>query len=192
MARTGGLTTKAKITKAVLTTLTVGTFIAVAAVAPNVLQLLGPMVGKSKRGLSNRRYYVKSTIGRLADRGLIVFKKSKNGKAYARLTDRGRHELMKYRLEELVINTPRRWDRKWRIVTFDIKELKRRVRDQLRQELVSIGFVHLQNSVWAYPYECDEFITLLKTYYELGKSLLYLVVEKLENDQWLKETFGLK
>ena len=135
---------------------------------------------------------MKSTIGRLADRGLIVFKKSKNGKTYARLTDKGKQELLKYRLEELVVNTPRQWDGKWRVVTFDIKELKRQARDRLRQELVSLGFVHLQNSVWVYPYECDEFITLLKTYYELGKSLLYLVVEKLENDQWLKETFGLK
>ena len=192
MARTGGLTTKAKITKAILISLAVGGFITLAVVAPNALQLLGPLVDKSKRGLSNRRYYVKSTIGRLADRGLIVFKKSKNGKTYARLTDKGRRELLKYRLEELVVNTPRQWDGKWRVVTFDIKELKRQARDRLRQELVSLGFVHLQNSVWVYPYECDEFITLLKTYYELGKSLLYLVVEKLENDQWLKETFGLK
>lgn len=192
MARTGGLTTKAKITKAVLTALTVGAFIAVATVTPNALQLLGPLIGKSKRGLSNRCYYIKSTISRLAERGLIVFKKSESGKVYARLTDKGRHKLLKYRLEELVVNTPRRWDGKWRIVTFDIKELERRARDQLRQELVSLGFVHLQNSVWVYPYECDEFITLLKTYYELGKSLLYLVVEKLENDRWLKETFGLK
>ena len=192
MARTGELTTKAKITKAVLTALAVGTFITVAMVAPNALQLLGPLVDKSKRGLSNRRYYVKSTIRRLADKGLIAFKKSERGNIYARLTNQGRHELLKYRLEELVINTPRRWDGKWRIVTFDIQELKRRARDQLRQELVNLGFVHLQNSVWVYPYECDEFITLLKTYYELGKSLLYLVVEKLENDRWLKETFGLK
>lgn len=192
MAKTVGLSTKAKITKAILISLMIGGFITVAAITPNAIQLLGPFVGKSKRGLHNRRYYLKSTIGRLADRGLIVFKKSRTGKIYARLTNKGKHELLKFRLEELTVNKPWRWDGKWRIVTFDIKELKRRERDQLRQELMNLGFVHLQNSVWVYPYDCDEFITLLKTYYRLGKSLLYLVVEKLENDLWLRETFGLK
>ena len=191
MAKTGGLTTKAKITRAILVSLAVGGFIAVAVVAPNALQLLGPSTNNSKRGLYNRRYYVKSTLNRLMDRGLVMFKKSKNGKVYACLTDKGRQELLKYKLEELIINTPRRWDGKWRVVTFDIKELKRTARNQLRKELISVGFVRLQNSVWVYPYECDEFVTLLKTYYELGKSLLYLVVDKLENDLWLRERFSL-
>ena len=192
MAKTIGLNTKAKIANAIILSLAVGGFIALATMMPNALQLMGPFVGKSKRGLSNRRHYLKSTLGRLADRGLIEFKKTNQGEKYARLTAKGKHELMKFRLEELTINKPRRWDGKWRVVTFDIKELRRRERDQLRKELMNLGFVHLQNSVWVYPYECDEFITLLKTYYGLGKSLLYLVVEKLENDQWLKETFDLK
>ena len=190
MARTEGLTTKAKITQALLISLAVGGFVAVAVVAPNALQLLGPLVGKTKRGLYNRRYYMKSTLGRLAERGLIVFKKSENGKVYARLTDKGRQELLKYRLEELVVNKPRRWDEKWRIVIYDIQELKRRARNQMRQELVTLGFIHLQNSVWVYPYECDEFVALLKTYYGLGRSLLYLVVDKLEDDDKLKREFG--
>ena len=191
MAKTGGLTTKGKVAQAILVSLAVGGFIAVAVLAPNALQLLGPLTRKSKRDLHNRRYYVKSTISRLAERELIVFKNSESGKTYARLTTKGRHELLRYKLEELVVNKPRRWDGKWRGVAFDIKELKRVARNRLRRELVDIGFVRLQNSVWVYPYECDEFIALLKTYYGLGKSLLYLVVDKLENDSWIRERFSL-
>ena len=141
--------------------------------------------------MHNRRYYMKSTFGRLASQGLIEFKKTEKGRIYARLTDKGRNELLKYKLEKLIVNRPRRWDEKWRIVVYDIQELKRRARDQMRQELINLGFIYLQNSVWVYPYECDEFITLLKTYYGLGKSLLYLVVDKLEDDSWLRERFNL-
>lgn len=191
MAKTEGLTTKAKVIKAVLVSLAVGGFIAMTVVAPNVIQLLAPFVGKSRRGLYNRRFYIKSTFSRLAEKGFIIFKKLENGKIYARLTDQGKRELLRYRLEELVINKPWRWDGKWRIVIYDIQELKRRARDQIRRELINLGFVHLQNSVWVYPYECDEFIALLKTYYGLGRSLLYLVVEKLESDRDLRQAFKL-
>src|SRR3989344_9302515 len=135
MARTEGLTVKTKIAKVLLTSLAVSGFIAVAVLTPNALQLLGPFFSKSKRGLSNRRYYVKSTLGRLADRGLVIFKKSKGGKIYVRLTDKGRHKLLKYKLEELVVNKPRRWDNKWRMVVYDIQELKRGARNQMRREL---------------------------------------------------------
>lgn len=191
MAKTGELKTKGKVIKAVLTTLAVGGFISMAIVAPNALQALAPFLGKSKRGLTNRKYYIQSTIGKLTDRGLVIFKKSETGKTYVRLTDKGRSELLKYRLKELIISKPRRWDGKWRVVIYDIRELNRRKRNQMRRELVNLGFVYLQNSVWVYPYHCDEFITLLKTYYGLGRSLLYLVVDKLEDDLWLRNTFEL-
>lgn len=191
MAKTEGMKARSKVVKAVLISLAAGSFVALAVVAPNALQLLGPLVDKSKQGMNNRRYYIKSTLGRLAEKGFIIFKKSENGKSYARLTDKGKQELLKYRLEELIINKPLRWDGKWRIVIYDIKELKRRERNQMRRELINLGFTYLQNSVWVYPYECDEFIALLKTYYGLGRSLLYLVVEKLEDDQRLRKEFGL-
>ena len=191
MAKTEGLNTRAKVIKAILVSLAVGSFVAMAVVAPNVMQLLGPFVGKSKRGLYNRRFYIKSTLSRLAEKGFITFKKLENGKIYARLTDRGKRELLRYKLEELIVNKPWRWDRKWRVVIYDIQELKRGARNQMRGELINLGFVHLQNSVWVYPYECDEFITLLKTYYGLGRNLLYLVVDKLEDDMWLRKEFGL-
>ncbi|MEK7587141.1 MAG: hypothetical protein AAB453_04720 [Patescibacteria group bacterium] len=191
MAKTEGLSTRNKVTRVILTSLALGGLLAVATIIPNALKLLGPYVSKSNRVLYNRRGYIKSTISKLSGRGLIEFKKNKDGKTYAKLTAKGQHELLKYRLEELIINKPLRWDKKWRVVMFDIKEFRHHERDQLRIELSGLGFVRLQNSVWVYPYECDEFITLLKTYYGFGKSLLYLVVEKLENDTWLKEVFEL-
>lgn len=40
------------------------------------------------------------------------------------------------------------WDGKWRIVSFDIPEEKRIVRNLLRRNLKKWGFKHLQKSVW--------------------------------------------
>src|SRR3989344_5509248 len=49
----------------------------------------------------------------------------------------------------------------------------------------------LQNSVWVYPYDCEDFISLLKADFKIGKDVLYIIVEKLENDWHLRKFFNL-
>jgi len=78
------------------------------------------------------------------------------------------------------------------VVIFDIKERRKIIREELRKELINLGFRRLQNSVWIYPYECEELIIMLKSYFSIGKDVLYMVVERLENDKWLKRDFGLE
>ena len=74
---------------------------------------------------------------------------------------------------------------------FDIKENRRGTRTLLRQTLDRLGFVKLQNSVWIFPYDCEELVIMMKSNLFLGKDVLYMTVDNLENDMWLKEIFGL-
>ena len=74
---------------------------------------------------------------------------------------------------------------------FDIPEKMKNVRNNLTILLKQGGFYHLQDSVWVYPYDCEDIIALLKTDFGIGKYLLYLIVEELENDKRLREEFGL-
>ena len=82
-------------------------------------------------------------------------------------------------------------DRKWRVVIFDIKEYRRKTRDKLRITLTSLGFIKLQNSVWVFPYECEDVMVMLKASYKIGNDVLYMTVDKIENDKWLKKKFLL-
>ena len=86
----------------------------------------------------------------------------------------------------------RRWDGKWRVVVFDVWENTRSKRDILRYEIKNFGFIQLQKSVWIYPYECQEFISLLKTGLSFGKNIRYMIVEKLDHDEKLRKYFKLK
>jgi len=181
---------RGRVEKTILTILAVGGFVALVVLAPNCLQLLKYLPG-NKRNRSSRLFYIKTVAGRLVKHGLIEFKKNENGKFYLRITKEGRKELLKYQLREKIIQKPRRWDNKWRVIIFDIKEYKRGDRDKMRQELRNLGFIKLQNSVWVYPYECQEVITLFKSYFHFGKDLLYLTVENIENDKGLKTFFKL-
>jgi CRISPR-associated endonuclease Cas2 len=77
------------------------------------------------------------------------------------------------------------------MLIFDISEKRRGTRDKVRNTLISIGFIHLQDSVWVYPYDCEDLITLLKADFMIGKDLLYVIADKIENDIELHKKFGL-
>lgn len=182
--------TKINMIKIVLMTVAAAGVISMAVVAPNALQSLDMFYGDKKRKY-NPKYHLNKTIIKMKKRGLIKFKKIK-GQIFLELTKKGEKELIKYQLKEAIIKKPNKWDKKWRVIIFDIKERKRYVRDELRKQLNNLGFVKLQNSVWVHPYECEEIIVMLKAYLETGKDILYMTVEKIENDRWLKEEFSLQ
>ncbi len=175
-------------TRVILGLLGISAIFVVAAIAPNTLQLLKFVDPKRKR---QRKYYVNQAIERLRRKGFIEFKINSQNVKCARLTAKGRVELTRYALAELKIKKPRHWDGKYRVVIFDIKEWKRNVRDRVRRWLEHLGFVRLQNSVWVYPYECQEVIALLKSHFHIGREILYLKVDSIESDRWLKKEFDL-
>jgi DNA-binding transcriptional regulator PaaX len=109
------------------------------------------------------------------------------------LTDLGRQTLIRAQMEvELSARSRKKWDKRWRMIVFDVPEKYRKSRDKLRATLRSLGFVQLQGSVWVYPYDCEEVVALLKADLRLGASTLYAIVEKIENDGKLREEFGLR
>jgi len=75
----------------------------------------------------------------------------KHGEVYLQLTSMGKKKLN--RRFSLLNLQKKKWDKKWRIVIFDIAEVDKRIRDKLRQKLKELGFGMLQQSVWITPYD---------------------------------------
>ena len=179
-----------QVIKNILQVAAVGGILATALIAPNVIGA-ALKLNQQYRLLTNHRYYLKGVAGRLADRGLISLAKNHRGQTVLRLTAKGQAELERYEVGDLTISKPRKWDGQYRLIIFDIKEGKRDIRDRLREWLVSLGFVRLQNSVWVHPYECQEVVTLLKSHFKIGKEVLYITATSIENDAWLRRHFQL-
>jgi len=117
---------------------------------------------------------------------------SKDGdKTVVRLTKNGRNKLLKYKLEEMAIERPRKWDRKWRVVIFDIPEKFKLGRDYLRAKLKELGFYQLQKSVWVCPYPCEDEIDFIKEVYEIRPFVRILIVETVDMQQDLIKHFNL-
>ncbi|MCI0557327.1 MAG: hypothetical protein MN733_02450, partial [Nitrososphaera sp.] len=79
----------------------------------------------------------------------------------------------------------------WRVLIFDVPEYRKKIRETIRHSLRMIGFVRLQDSVWVYPYDCEDFVALLKADLKIGKDVLYLIVQEMEGDTHLKQIFDL-
>ena len=175
------------IQKIIFTTVATAGLISIAVLAPNVLQIFKQFSKKESRYRNN---YLNKSIQNLLIKGFIEFE-NKNNQKFVRLTKKGKEQLAKYEMGDLEIKKPKKWDKKWRVVMFDIKESRKGTRNILRSTLNRIGFVKLQNSVWIFPYDCEELVVLMKSNLFLGKDVLYMTVDHLENDKWLKEEFGL-
>jgi len=50
----------------------------------------------------------------------------------------------------------RNWDKKWRVVIFDIPQELHNSRIKFRKKLKNLGFYMLQKSVFIFPYQCED------------------------------------
>ena len=133
-----------------------------------------------------RSEVVRSAASRLCKKKLLKFE---NG--YYSVTNAGEELLNKWKMSQYQIKRPKKWDKKWRVIIFDIPEKKRKIRDHVRMILSEAGFQRLQNSVWVYPYDCEDVIGLMKTDLGIGRNLLYMIVDQIENDRFLRMDFDL-
>ena len=177
---------KGYVKDAVLAAVGLSGLLLVAMAAPNAIQLLG------KTSIGKRfKDQTLTTLSRLAKEGLIKFEK-RGGKRYARITEKGRKVLaLELQKKALQAQAKKRWDRRYRIVIFDIAEVRRSIRIRLRETMRAAGFVRLQDSVWVYPYDCEDFTALLKADLHIGREVIYIIAESIENDGWLREHFNL-
>ena len=171
------------IQNAILTTVETAGVIAVVAIAPNVAQLFKYFGYKP---LNRHTEVIKRARENLVNKKLLIYE---NGLLH--LTDRGKEVLQKIRIKDWKQEKPKKWDGRWRMLIFDIPEYRKTLRDKVRRTLLHIGFVRLQDSVWVYPYDCEDLVVLLKADFKVGKDLLYVIVESIENDKEFRKIFRL-
>ena len=160
--------------------------LATPALAPNLARAFG-----KKKPDARLRYQSMSVLRRLKQAGLVTFVE-RDGQKYARLTSKGKSVLAFHKEKLLLRERPRkRWDQQYRLVMFDIAEKRKGTRDRIRREVAEAGFLRLQDSAWIYPYDCEEFIALLKAELKIGKDVLYAVIDSIEHDAWIRKHFGL-
>jgi DNA-binding transcriptional regulator PaaX len=164
--------------------------VSVAVMAPNMARLMKDF---DKGKLQKDRLYerTRKSIALLKKNGLI-----RTSGAYktlrVELTQKGRQMAEEAEFEQYQIPEPAFWDGKWRVVIFDMSEKRRKTRDRLRALLVNAEFIRIQDSVWVYPYPCDEFLALVHAHLKIGVGeMRAFTADVLESDRSLREHFRL-
>ncbi len=104
-----------------------------------------------------------------------IIKENNNG-IEIEITKVGKKYLRKIDFNNLSLTEPNVWDKKWRMVIFDIPEEKKKAREALRQKLKDLGMVKLQDSIWITPYPCEDEIAFIKSIFNLSDYWLDVII----------------
>ncbi|MBU1180211.1 hypothetical protein KJ885_04670 [Patescibacteria group bacterium] len=125
---------------------------------------------------------------RLVKRKYIIKVKDKDGRHFWKLTTKGMS------IADLIafgLGKKSKWDKRWRILIFDVEEDRKKYRDFLRRKLKELNFYQLQKSVWITPHPIPEAFAWFLNNYKLADSVHFIVAEEVSNNKKIKEYFEL-
>ncbi len=144
-------------------------------VAPNATQGLELILKKSKKKTINHQ----RVLAELKRQGLVHITHDEDRLHYT-VTPAGVHRLQLMMLDDINIEIPKKWDKKWRVVSFDVPANQSKQRAAFTQRLQKFNFIMLQKSVWVHPASCFEQVEQLASYYNIMRYCTLLEVSKLD------------
>lgn len=177
---------KSEIAKTILGCIAAAGVMAIPVAGPLIMMAIGDELGLTRFG----RRQVYASLRGLEQSDLIGISQEGN-KTVVRLTKNGQKKLLKYNLKDLRVKQPKKWDRLWRVVVFDIPEKYKLGRECLREKLKELGFYRLQKSVWVHPYPCEDEINFASELYEVRLFVGIMVVKQIDIQKVLLKHFNL-
>jgi len=182
-------TVSATAAKFLLAGVAIGGVIFVGAVAPG----LASAFGKKKYSRRYDKDQLRNSFYSLKRQKLIEI--TKEGEKFeVRLTNKGKNRIKEFSLETLAIKKPKHWDKKWRVLIFDIPtkpKIYNQARNALREKIKKLGFVQIQKSVWVCPYECEDEILFVAELFHVQKYIEIITAEKLLHENIIKAKLKL-
>ena len=122
---------------------------------------------------------------------LIDTKDSSDGTTTMVLTEFGKKHALTYQIDAITISPMNKWDRKWRIVMFDVPEKHKRARDALSRSLKRMGFAQLQKSVFVHPFECSKVTMFVAEFFNVRQYIRHVLADHIDNEALLKKKFHI-
>ncbi len=174
------------IMKGLLRTSLAAGVVGVVLVAPNSLQAFDALVKQidktKKRSKRFSEYARRSGYFEITECG-------KNQYA-VKLTNKGNDAAMNLLYEDYELPSRKKWDGKWHVLTFDILEENKYLRDLISNKVTELGMMKLQNSVYVYPYSFSEFLDNLHTVYpQATKYVISMIATHIDGEKQLVNKF---
>lgn len=106
-----------------------------------------------------------------------------------KITEKGRQKLLEFDLEKMELK--RKTDGKWRLIIYDIADLRKEQRELFRSVLKRLKFLRIQKSVYLTPFVCESEIEYLRQIFDIGNEVIMMKVSGIENAEVYKKYFGI-
>ena len=169
----------------ILKLLVTSSVLGVAVIAPNMIQVLDKPMARffDKMDKRSQEREVRKALYYMRRQDLIA--SLHNYDHGIRLKAKGKKRLQKVELKTLTITKPKHWDKKWRIVFYDIPERYKLGRDALTRKLKDLGFYQLQRSVLAHQYPCRDEIAAVTLAYGVSRFVSYIETDHIDQQKLL-------
>jgi len=163
-----------------------------------VVGAVAPAIFAATKNIRRQRKYsekqIRDAYYNLKKKNLIEIIEEGDEKFKVKLTNKGAEKVREFSYDALEISKPEHWDKKWRILIFDIPtkpKIYNQARNALRDKIKELGFYQMQKSVWVCPYECEEEILFVAELFQVQKHIEMITAEKVLHEEILKSKFGL-
>ncbi len=179
---------RGELTKEVLRGLAVGGIIVASFALPNLPQIFSLLGIKS----SKDRFRIKRAVESLKKQKLINLSE-KEDNMVMEITDRGEKRVLKYKIDEVKIERPKKWDGNWRVIMFDIPENYKRARDALSGKLKEMELYPLQKSVFVCPFDCEDKIDFIGEFFNVRKFVHYFIAKEMDSkdEEYLRRYYNV-
>lgn len=171
--------------KEILLGIVTGLMLPASLLMPNLPIALNPLIKNLSNQYKTRNEKFIKSIRALKRSEYIETKKHK-----IEISKKGEIMLIKEAINNLEIPKQKLWDKKWRIVIFDIPNSHNLARNALRETICNIGLYQLQKSVYIYPFSFKEEIDSIASLFGVYEYVIYLEVINIEGEKFLTQHFG--
>lgn len=174
----------------ILKLLVVGSVLSAGLVAPNLLRALDKPTSRffDKMDRRSRERELKRILYYM-QRQKLISPRTKGYDHGLKITSKGKQRLASTNKQINFIPKPEKWDKKWRLVFYDIPEEKRKARVALTRKLNQLGFYQLQRSVWVYPYACRDEIMDISSGFDVNRYISYIETNHIDQQRLLINKF---
>lgn len=153
-------------------------------------QVVGRYFKEKSKEMARRRA---RKLREFKERKLLIFEEMSDGSTKIILSHQGKQLIRQYKLEDMKLAVPKTWDRKWRIIMYDIPKKRQRASQALSAKLHQLGLYQLQRSVWISPYECIKELEFICAIFELplDEYIFYFTAPDIPKEKDVKDFFNL-
>jgi len=137
-----------------------------------------------------RRFYL--SLNYLNRRGYVrILERNAQGMK-VEITRKGKKIVREFDIDSLKLKKQENWDGKWRVIAFDVPVSKNQNRRAFTEKIKELGFIMVQRSIWAYPFECYEELMMMRKFYGIEEYVSYFKAVEVEDEIKWRGIFNLK